>query len=128
VLSSGIASAHAEIMALSLAQKEVGSWDLGENADRPLELVVNWRPCAMCYGSTMWSGVRHLVVAGSGIELEELSGFDEGPMRDDWAEQFEARGIRVTQNIGREAALDVFRRYGEGASLVYNARGGAPVA
>jgi len=128
VLASGLSSAHAEMMALSLAQRETGSWDLGADPERPLELVVNWRPCAMCYGSTMWSGVRHLVVAGSGSELETLTGFDEGPMREDWAEQFEARGIRVTQDVRREAALEVFRRYGEADAIVYNARGGAPVA
>lgn len=123
VLSSGLASMHAEVTALSLAQVATGNWDLGADPDRELELVVNWRPCVMCYGSTMWSGVRHLVVAGSGPELEKLSGFDEGPMRDDWAEQFEARGISVTQNIGRDAALAVFREYGEADVLVYNARG-----
>ncbi len=71
----------------------------------------------------MWSGVRSLVVAGSGPELEELSGFDEGPMVADWAEQFEARGIRVTQDVGREEALEVYRAYGASDSLVYNARG-----
>ncbi|MEA9985706.1 MULTISPECIES: nucleoside deaminase [Subtercola] len=124
VLQSGIASAHAEVMALSLAQVETGSWDLGADRDRELELVVNWRPCVMCYGSAMWSGIRHLVVAGSGPELERLTGFDEGPMRDDWAEQFEARGITVTQGVGRDEALAVFRGYGEAETLVYNARSG----
>jgi tRNA(Arg) A34 adenosine deaminase TadA len=124
VLSSGIAGAHAEIMALGLAQRAIGSWDLGANPARPLELVVNWRPCVMCYGATMWSGVRRLVVAGSGAELEALTGFDEGPMRDDWAEQFEARGITVVQDVGRDEALRVFREYGEADVLVYNARGG----
>ncbi|HEV7951082.1 MAG TPA: nucleoside deaminase [Glaciihabitans sp.] len=121
VLSSGLSSQHAEVTAISLAQANIGNWDLG--ADRELELVVNWRPCVMCYGATMWSGVKHLVVAGSGPELEELSGFDEGPMVADWAEQFEARGITVTQNIGRDAALAVFRSYGDADVLVYNARG-----
>src|ERR1700709_2700426 len=62
VLSSGIAAAHAEFMALSLAQVALGGWDLGADRDRELELVVNWRPCIMCYGSTLWSGIRHLVV------------------------------------------------------------------
>ena len=123
VLSSGVAGAHAEIMALGLAQRAMGSWDLGADPSRPLELVVNWRPCVMCYGATMWSGVRRLVVAGSGSELEALTGFDEGPMRDDWAEQFEARGITVVQDIGRDEALRVFREYGEADVLVYNARG-----
>jgi tRNA(Arg) A34 adenosine deaminase TadA len=124
VLSSGVAGAHAEIMALGLAQRATGSWDLGADPARPLELVVNWRPCVMCYGATMWSGVRRLTVAGSGAELEVLTGFDEGPMRDDWAEQFEARGITVVQGVGRDEALRVFREYGEADVLVYNARGG----
>jgi tRNA(Arg) A34 adenosine deaminase TadA len=123
VLSSGVAGAHAEVMALGLAQRATGSWDLGADPARPLELVVNWRPCVMCYGATMWSGVRALTVAGSGTELEALTGFDEGPMREDWAEQFEARGITVTQGIGRDEALRVFRDYGAADVLVYNARG-----
>ncbi|MBB2976806.1 tRNA(Arg) A34 adenosine deaminase TadA [Microbacterium endophyticum] len=122
VLSSGLSSAHAEVTALSLAQSRLGRWDLGaEGAD--LELVVNWRPCVMCYGATMWSGVRSLVVAGEGPLLEELTGFDEGPVVDDWAEQFERRGIRVTVGVGHEAALGVYRSYGAADVLVYNARG-----
>lgn len=122
VLSTGKSSGHAEVMALGLAQQRLGRWDLGEGGAN-LSLVVNWRPCVQCYGATMWSGVRSLVVAGSGPELEELSGFDEGPMVADWAEQFEARGIRVTQDVGRDEALEVYRAYGASDSLVYNARG-----
>lgn len=122
VLSTGKSSGHAEVMALGLAQQRLGRWDLGADGAN-LSLVVNWRPCVQCYGATMWSGVRSLVVAGSGPELEELSGFDEGPMVPDWAEQFEARGIRVTQDVGREEALEVYRAYGASDSLVYNARG-----
>lgn len=122
VLSTGKSSGHAEVMALGLAQQALGRWDLGAEGAQ-LSLVVNWRPCVQCYGATMWSGVRSLVVAGSGPELEELSGFDEGPMVADWAEQFEARGIRVTQDVGRDDALEVYRAYGASNSLVYNARG-----
>ncbi|WP_213815969.1 nucleoside deaminase [Glaciihabitans sp. dw_435] len=128
VLSTGLSSMHAEVTAISLAQVALGSWDLGADPERELELVVNWRPCVMCYGSTMWSGVRHLVVAGSGPELERLSGFDEGPMREDWAAQFEARGISVTEGVGRDDALRVFREYGEADVLVYNARGAGAIA
>ncbi|WNM25903.1 nucleoside deaminase [Demequina capsici] len=121
VLASGVSSGHAEVMALGLAQRRVGTWDLG--ADRDLTLVVNWRPCVQCYGATMWSGIRHLVVAGDGPELERLTGFDEGPMVADWAQQFEARGISVTQGIGRDDALAVYAAYGSSTSTVYNARG-----
>lgn len=128
VLASGVSAAHAEVMALGLAQQATGSWDLGGDPGMPLQLVVNWRPCVMCYGATMWSGIRELVVAGSGDDLEKLTGFDEGPMREDWAEQFEARGITVTQDISREEALAVFRAYGDADAIVYNARGGMTVA
>ena len=122
VLESGVTSAHAEVMALALAQRALGRWDLGANGDR-LTLVFNWRPCVQCYGATMWSGVRALVVAGEGDLLEELTGFDEGPMVDDWAEQFERRGIRVTSGVGYDDAVAVYRAYGASDAVVYNARG-----
>lgn len=122
VLSTGISSGHAEVTALGLAQQALGSWDLG--ADRDLALVTNWRPCVQCYGAAMWSGVRHLVVAGDGPELEQLTGFDEGPMVPDWAAQFESRGIEVVQGVGRDDALAVYAAYGASDAVVYNARGG----
>lgn len=124
VLASGLSSTHAEVMALSLAQVAVGGWDLGADGAPDRELVVNWRPCAMCYGATLWSGVRGLVVAGSGPDLERLTGFDEGPVRDDWDTQFEQRGITVTSDVLRDEALAVFRAYGgRSDAVVYNARG-----
>ena len=106
VLSTGVTSGHAEVMALALAQRALGRWNLGEDGAR-LALIVNWRPCVQCYGATMWSGVRSLVVAGEGPELEELTGFDEGPVVADWADQFRARGIDVTIGVAREEALEV---------------------
>ena len=124
VLATGLSSVHAEVMALSLAQRALGRWDLGaEGAE--LELVVNWRPCVMCYGATMWSGVRALTIAGEGAEVEELTGFDEGPMPQDWAGEFERRGIRVSVGIGHDEAIEVFRAFGASDAVVYNARGGA---
>jgi tRNA(Arg) A34 adenosine deaminase TadA len=130
VLASGLSSSHAEVVALALAQTAVGNWDLGaDGAQR--ELIVNWRPCVQCYGATMWSGVTRLVVAGDGPELEQLTKFDEGPMVADWAAQFEARGISVTQNVLREEALEVYREYGAfvaaGDVTVYNARDSGPI-
>ncbi|WP_327581794.1 hypothetical protein OHA25_38330 [Nonomuraea sp. NBC_00507] len=129
VLASGVSSAHAEVVALGLAQTAVGGWDLGGDGLPAHELVVNWRPCIQCYGAAMWSGIRALVVAGEGPELEEITTFDEGPLGADWAEQFEARGIKVTRDVLREEALAVFRDYRQavdaGGVTVYNARGGA---
>ena len=130
VLASGLSSSHAEVVAIGMAQTAVGTWDLGaDGAQR--ELIVNWRPCVQCYGATMWSGIRRLVVAGDGPELEKLTHFDEGPMVADWAAQFESRGISVVQDVLREEALDVYREYGEyvatGDVTVYNARGAGAI-
>ena len=128
VLGSGVSSAHAEVVALGLAQTGIGGWDLGAAGLPAHELVVNWRPCIQCYGATMWSGVRSLVVAGEGRELEDITTFDEGPLGSDWAEQFEARGIEVASDVLRDDALQVFRNYREAVDaeglVVYNARGG----
>ncbi|UUU36250.1 nucleoside deaminase [Streptomyces sp. CA-210063] len=130
VLATGVSSAHAEVVALGLAQQAAGDWDLGGKGMPTHELVVNWRPCVQCYGAAMWSGVRGLVVAGEGPELEEITTFDEGPLGEDWAEQFEARGIKVVKDVLRDEALAVFRDYREAIDsaddiVVYNARGGA---
>ncbi|WP_280501506.1 nucleoside deaminase [Nocardia farcinica] len=93
------------------------------------ELVVNWRPCAQCYGAVLWSGVKRLVIAGEGPEVEHLTGFDEGPMREDWAEQLRRRGVEVVIGVRREQAVSMFAEYGrvavERGLTVYNARGGA---
>ena len=126
VLATGLSSVHAEVMALSLAQRALGRWDLGADGAE-LELVVNWRPCVMCYGATMWSGVRALTIAGEGAEVEELTGFDEGPMPEDWIGEFERRGIRVSVGVGHDEAIDVFRAFGASDAVVYNARGASEV-
>jgi tRNA(Arg) A34 adenosine deaminase TadA len=129
VLASGVSVAHAEVVALGLAQAGIGGWDLGGTGLPAHELVVNWRPCIQCYGAAMWSGVRRLVVAGEGPELEEITTFDEGPLGADWVAQFEARGIEVVRDVLREEALEVFRAYRKAVDsdglVVYNARGGA---
>lgn len=123
VLASNLSSMHAEVVALCLAQTRLGTWDLGGPGSTPSELVVNWRPCAMCYGAVLWSGVERLVVAGEGDELEQLTGFDEGPMREDWIAQFTRRGIEVRTDVLRDEAVAVFRAYGQRTdTTVYNGR------
>lgn len=126
VLASGCSSAHAEIMALSLAQKRLGTYDLGGPGLPVHQLVVNWRPCAMCYGAVLWSGIRSLVIAGEGPELEQLTGFDEGPVHPQWRGELERRGIEVHPDILREEALAAFREFSASRSFVYNARLGEP--
>jgi hypothetical protein len=74
-----------------------------------LLVLVNWRPCCMCYGALLWSGVRELVISGNGPELEEFTGFDEGPIRDDWQFQLEKRGIHVISEVKRDDAVKLWK-------------------
>ena len=124
VVPTSVSSAHAEFTALALAQQKLGTFDLGGPGMPAHQLVVNWRPCTMCFGAVIWSGVRSLALAGSGVAVEEITGFDEGPMFSNWIEELNARGIRVQDNLDREGALKVFRYFRDSARLVYNARKG----
>ena len=122
VVPTNCSSAHAEVVTLSLAQKILGTFDLGGEGMPAYQLVVNWRPCAMCFGAIPWSGIRSLVIAGSGPELEDITGFDEGPIHPDWKGELEKRGIAVTENILTSDAIDVFKAFAASGALVYNGR------
>ena len=117
-------SAHAEVMALSLAQQALGTHDLGRPGHPVRQLVVNWCPCAMCCGALVWSGIRSLAIAASGPELEQITGFDEGPIHPSWADELTRRGIRVTDGVLRAEACQMFRDFARSGRPVYNARAG----
>ena len=124
VVPLNCSSAHAEVMALSLAQQRLGAYDLGAGGQPAYQLVVNWRPCAMCFGALLWSGIRSLVIAGDGPELEEITGFDEGPIHPAWRTELATRGISLVEDLLREEALAAYRDYAAGNPIVYNARQG----
>lgn len=124
VTAHNCSSAHAEVMTLSVAQKLLGTYDLGGQGMPVYQLVVNWLPCAMCFGATLWSGVRSLAIAGSGPELEEITGFDEGPIHPEWDKQLAKRGVELINNVLTDEAIAVYRDFASSGALVYNARQG----
>jgi tRNA(Arg) A34 adenosine deaminase TadA len=124
VVPFNCSSAHAEVMTISLAQKLLGVYDLGAAGLPAYQMVVNWRPCAMCLGAVLWSGVRSLVIAGDGPELEEITGFDEGPVHPQWVSEVNRRGIEVVNNVLRDEAIAVYKEFAASEALVYNARSG----
>ena len=124
VVPSGVSSAHAEIVTLSLAQQVVNDFDLGSAGMPHHQLVVNAQPCAMCFGSIPWSGVRSLVFAASGSDVEEITGFDEGPVHPQWRNELERRGIQVSDGVLAEEARRVFRDFSNSGRPVYNGRSG----
>jgi tRNA(Arg) A34 adenosine deaminase TadA len=123
VVASCCSAAHAEVLALSLAQARLGSHDLGAAGLPACELVTSAEPCAMCLGAVIWSGVRSLVCAARGTDVVAL-GFDEGPRPADWIGELGARGIAVTTDLLRDAACALLRDYRASGGPIYNARGG----
>jgi tRNA(Arg) A34 adenosine deaminase TadA len=125
VIPASCSVAHAEIVAMVVAQQMVGSFDLGREGLPPYELVCSTAPCAMCLGAIPWSGVRRLV-CGTREEDARRVGFDEGAKPSDWVGSLEQRGITVVQDVCRGEASAVLRDYVQAGGIIYNGRRESP--
>ena len=113
----GISLAHAEMVALSMAQAASGDWNLSNAGN--VQLVTSCEPCAMCFGAVPWSGVSSMV-CGARREDAEACGFDEGDKPSDWRWKLENRGIAVKRDVLRKDAVAVLRRYVHSDGTIYN--------
>lgn len=111
-------SAHAEIVALSLAQQRLGMPSLRGTPLGPLELVSSCEPCTMCLGAIPWSGVSALLCGATKADAEAV-GFDEGDRCEDWVGGLERRGITVHTSLLRQAAVEVLQRYAREGGAIY---------
>jgi tRNA(Arg) A34 adenosine deaminase TadA len=109
--------AHAEMVALSMAQSAMNNWNLGARTD--VQLVTSCEPCAMCFGAVPWSGVTSLVW-GASKEAAEAAGFDEGDKPDNWVQTLNKRGIQTRGDVLREEAAAVLARYASKAGQIYH--------
>ena len=115
-------SAHAEIVTLMMGQKILNAFDLGGEGMPDYQLVISAQPCAMCYGSIPWSGVRSVVIAASGEQVESITGFDEGPVHPNWQSEYQRRGIEVIENVLAEEACEVLKAFADSGAKIYNGR------
>ncbi len=118
VTTAGLSMAHAEIVALSLAQSALGEWNLSHSGR--LQLVTSCEPCAMCFGAVTWSGIKSLV-CGARKKDAEAAGFDEGDKPDNWVRSLQRRGIVVQSSVLRAEAASVLARYRDNGGAIYNA-------
>ncbi len=119
VVHSSASVAHAEIMAITSAQQQMGSFDLSAPGLPNCELVTSCEPCAMCFGAIPWSGIRHLVCAADDADVRAI-GFNEGPKLSNWEASLSQLGISVATGVCRSEAVDVLRRYGAENGEIYN--------
>lgn len=123
VIDNHCSVAHAELMALMLAQQLTGSHDLGAPDLPRCELVSTTEPCAMCLGALPWSGIVSLV-CGARDEDARSIGFDEGDKPADWPATLQRRGIEVHRDVCRPQALAVLQEYRQLGGPIYNGRHG----
>lgn len=117
VVPNRCALAHAELLALGLAQQATGCHTL---AARPVVLASSSEPCAMCLGAIAWSGIVRLLYASTRADVEAL-GFDEGPRPSRWRQALAQRGVEVRGPLLRRAARAVLDLYAQRAGVIYNA-------
>jgi len=112
-------TAHAEIVAISIAGARLGRFDLGDQGNRPAVLVTSVEPCAMCLGATPWSGVSQVIIGARDSDARAV-GFDEGDKPANWIESLESRGVEVVRDVMRSEATEVLVMYQEAGSVIYN--------
>jgi len=121
VVETECSAAHAEMMALMLAQKKLGSYDLSRKGLPAHQLVSSGKMCAMCLGNVCWSGVQEVVSSAEPEDVEGITGFDEGPTPPDYNAQLERRGIRLLPETLRDEGRRVLQLYVDLGGHVYNA-------
>lgn len=121
VVSQNSSLAHAEMLAIGLAQAALGTYDLGDPTLPAYQLVTSSQMCAMCLGAVVWSGVREVVYSTTAGDVTATAGFDEGPNPADYRRQLVSRGISVIPAVMRDKGLAVLRSYVASGVIVYNA-------
>ena len=94
VTSAGLSMAHAEIVALSLAQSAIGEWNLS-HAGR-LQLITSCEPCAMCFGAVPWSGVKSMICGARKKDAEKAS---REAVRKNLSSSYESRSPLLKQKV-----------------------------
>lgn len=107
--------AHAEAVAIALAQQQLQTHDLSSKSSGRFELFASGQPCVQCFGMVWWSGITRLIIAARSDDIEELTPFREGPLPEHWQQLLSDRhgqpSVEVVPDIERDAAREVLAHY-----------------
>jgi len=121
VIQQNCSAAHAEMMALMLAQKELGHYDLGDVRFPSHRIVTSGKMCAMCLGNVCWSGIKEVLSSAEPEDVEKITGFDEGPAPQNYNQELERRGIKIKPEMLRSEGQAILQLYVDLGGHVYNA-------
>jgi len=106
---------HAEMNAIKLAEKKLGTYDL---SPYKLSIYVTSEPCMMCLGAIMWSGIKSVYYGVPSERVTKITGFDEG-FKQNWFNEFKKRKITVYGQIETEVGEKVLKDYVKQGHIVY---------
>jgi tRNA(Arg) A34 adenosine deaminase TadA len=115
VVNKSCSNNHAEINAIKLAEKKLGTYDL---SPYNLSLYVTSEPCMMCLGGIMWSGIKAVYYSVPSARVTKITGFDEG-FKQNWHNEFKKRGITVCGQIEQDAGEKVLKDYVNHGYIIY---------
>ena len=115
VVNKSCSNNHAEMNAINLAEKKLGTYDLSKYN---LSLYVTSEPCMMCLGGIMWSGIKAVYYGVSSDRVTKITGFDEG-FKPKWFDEFKKRGITVYGQIEQDAGEQVLQDYVAQGHTIY---------
>lgn len=116
VVESNCSTAHAEIVAITLAQEKLKNYRLDEKS---YVLVSSAQPCVMCAGALLWSGIKKMIYGSNKNDVEEIVGFDEGPIHPDWVNEMKKRNIEIIGEVMRGEANKALKEYKENEGILY---------
>ncbi len=119
VITEACSIAHAEIVAIVMAQSYTGNYRLDLNPKPQYVLVTSAQPCAMCFGAIFWSGIKKIVCGARAEDVERIAGFDEGPLHPEWIAQLNNRGIEVARDVLRDDACRILKLYVDSGGVLY---------
>lgn len=110
---------HGEMVAFMMAQQRLGTFTL-KLPNLPVhELYTSCEPCAMCLGTTLWSGVQRVVYAATREDASMLR-FEEGPVFPESYKYLEDRGITFVRQVLRDEGRAVLELYRSKSGRIYN--------
>ncbi|MGN6801463.1 MAG: nucleoside deaminase [Ginsengibacter sp.] len=104
VLSTNDPTAHAEIIAIREACKNLNSFQLED-----CEVYTSCEPCPMCLGAIYWARPKVIYYANTRTDAANI-GFDDSMIYDEISTDLEKRKIPVI-NICRQQANETFARW-----------------
>jgi guanine deaminase len=97
-------TAHAEIMAIRNASRQLGVFDLAG-----CDIYTSCEPCPMCLGAIYWARLSNIYFANSAADAARF-GFDDSTIYSEIAKPSGQRIVPMNQMM-REEALEAFRAW-----------------